>query len=67
MKPFRPTSSGITPLGKGEAGQVFISMRHSACKVAEALRAGVVFLSDVPGILRNKDAESDCHLDDKSK
>lgn len=50
----------ITPLGRGENGQIFnINADIAACKVAEALRARkLVFLSDVPGILRNKDDES---------
>ncbi|OGV34176.1 MAG: acetylglutamate kinase [Lentisphaerae bacterium GWF2_45_14] len=50
----------ITPLGRGKDGQIFnINADIAACKVAEALRARkLVFLSDVPGILRDKDDES---------
>ncbi len=50
----------ITPLGRGVDGQIYnINADIAACKVAEALRARkLVFLSDVPGILRDQNDES---------
>ncbi|OGV51809.1 MAG: acetylglutamate kinase [Lentisphaerae bacterium GWF2_44_16] len=51
----------IAPLGLGEDGQVFnINADTAACEIAEALKAKkLVFLSDVPGILRDtKDEKS---------
>lgn len=45
----------ITPLGLGTDGQVFnINADVAACRIAEALHARkLVFLSDVPGIMRD--------------
>jgi len=45
----------ITPLGVDEEGQVYnINADTAACEIAEALKARkLVFLSDVPGILRD--------------
>ncbi len=45
----------ITPLGKGRDGQVYnINADIAACKIAEAVHARkLVFLSDVPGVLRD--------------
>ncbi len=45
----------ITPLGMGEDGQVYnINADIAACRIAEALCARkLVFLSDVPGIMRD--------------
>ena len=50
----------IPPLGTDAAGQVYnINADIAACKIAEALKARkLVFLSDVPGILRNPKDES---------
>ena len=50
----------IPPLGVGKDGQVYnINADIAACKIAEALKARkLVFLSDVPGILRNPKDES---------
>ena len=51
----------IAPLGVDEAGQIYnINADIAACKIAEALKARkLVFLSDVPGILRDaKDEKS---------
>lgn len=50
----------ITPLGRGEDGQPYnINADTSACRIAEGLRARkLVFLSDVPGILRDPKDES---------
>ena len=50
----------IAPLGVDGAGQVYnINADIAACKIAEALKARkLVFLSDVPGILRNAKDES---------
>ncbi len=50
----------ITPLGTGKDGQIYnINADVAACKIAEALKARkLVFLSDVPGILRDKNDES---------
>ena len=50
----------ITPLGRGEDGCVFnINADIAACRIAEAIHARkLVFLSDVPGILRNPSDES---------
>ncbi len=50
----------ITPLGMGEDGQVYnINADVAACKIAEAIISRkLVFLSDVPGILSDKDDES---------
>lgn len=47
----------IAPLAIGEDGQVYnINADTAACKIAEALKARkLVFISDVPGILRNPD------------
>lgn len=47
----------ITPLAEGDDGQVYnINADIAACKIAEALKARkLVFLSDVPGILSNKE------------
>ena len=49
----------ITPLGSDEDGQVYnINADIAACKVAEFLKARkLVFLSDVPGILRDPQNE----------
>ncbi len=45
----------ITPLGVGEDGQIYnINADVAACKVAQAIRSRkLVFLSDVPGIMRD--------------
>ena len=50
----------ITPLGRGEDGCVFnINADIAACRIAKAIHARkLVFLSDVPGILRNPSDES---------
>lgn len=51
----------ITPLGTGDDGQIYnINADIAACKIAEALKATkLVFLSDVPGILKDtKDEKS---------
>ncbi len=50
----------VTPLGTGEDGQVYnINADVAACRIAEALHARkLVFLSDVPGVLRNPADES---------
>jgi acetylglutamate kinase len=50
----------IPPLGIGKTGQVFnINADIAACKIAEALQARkLVFLSDVPGIMRDAKDES---------
>ena len=50
----------ITPLGLGEDGQVYnINADVAACKVAQAIRSRkLVFLSDVPGIMRDPADES---------
>ncbi|OGV52289.1 MAG: acetylglutamate kinase [Lentisphaerae bacterium GWF2_52_8] len=49
----------ITPLGRDASGQIYnINADVAACKIAEALRARkLVFLSDVPGILRDRKDE----------
>ena len=49
----------VTPLGIGENGEVFnINADIAACKIAEELRARkLVFLSDVPGVLRDREDE----------
>jgi acetylglutamate kinase len=50
----------IPPLGIGAGGQVFnINADIAACKIAEALQARkLVFLSDVPGIMRDAKDEN---------
>ncbi len=50
----------ITPLGVGEDGQTYnINADICACRVAQALKARkLVFLSDVPGLLRDPRDES---------
>ena len=50
----------ITPLGVGEDGQVYnINADVAACKVAQAIKSRkLVFLSDVPGIMRDPADES---------
>ena len=50
----------ITPLALGENGEVFnINADVAACKVAQAIKARkLVFLSDVPGVLRDPSDES---------
>lgn len=50
----------VTPLGLGLDGQVYnINADVAACKVAEAIHARkLVFLSDVPGILSNRENEA---------
>ncbi|WP_176015277.1 acetylglutamate kinase [Victivallis sp. Marseille-Q1083] len=50
----------ITPLGTGIDGQIYnINADIAACKVAEAIHARkLVFLSDVPGIMRDPGDES---------
>ena len=50
----------VTPLGKGDDGQIYnINADTAACQVAAALFARkLVFISDVPGILSDKDDES---------
>ncbi|MFA7229741.1 MAG: acetylglutamate kinase [Victivallaceae bacterium] len=58
-KIFEALESGlipvIPPLGVGDDGQIYnINADIAACKIAEAVKARkLVFLSDVPGILRN--------------
>ena len=49
----------IPPLGVGADGQVYnINADIAACKIAEALKARkLIFLSDVPGIMRDIDDE----------
>ncbi len=49
----------VTPLGTGEDGTVYnINADTAACRVAEALHARkLVFLSDVPGILSDRNDE----------
>ena len=50
----------VTPLGIGLDGQVYnINADVAACKIAEGLHARkLVFMSDVPGILENREDES---------
>lgn len=50
----------VTPLGLGLDGQVYnINADVAACKVAEAIHARkLVFLSDVPGILSDRENET---------
>ncbi len=50
----------VTPLGTGENGEVFnINADTAACRIAEALHARkLVFLSDVPGLMRDPSDES---------
>jgi acetylglutamate kinase len=50
----------ITPLGTGRDGQIYnINADIAACQIAEALHARkLVFLSDVPGVLRDASDES---------
>ena len=50
----------ITPLALGENGEVYnINADVAACKVAQAIKARkLVFLSDVPGVLRDPADES---------
>ncbi len=50
----------IPPLGRGENGEIFnINADIAACKIAEALNARkLVFLSDVPGIMRDANDSS---------
>ena len=50
----------ITPLAKGRDGQIYnINADIAACRTAEALRTRkLVFLSDVPGIMRDPADES---------
>ena len=50
----------MTPLGLGLDGQVYnINADVAACKVAEAIHARkLVFLSDVPGILSDRENEA---------
>jgi acetylglutamate kinase len=50
----------ITPLGTGRDGQIYnINADIAACQIAEALHARkLVFLSDVPGVLRDAKDES---------
>ncbi|MDD5597540.1 MAG: acetylglutamate kinase [Victivallaceae bacterium] len=50
----------IPPLGVGSDGQVYnINADIAACKITEALKARkLIFLSDVPGILRDPNDES---------
>ena len=50
----------LTPLGTGLDGQIYnINADTAACKIAEALHARkLVFMSDVPGILADKEDES---------
>ena len=50
----------LTPLGSGADGQIYnINADTAACQVAAALFARkLVFISDVPGILSDKDDES---------
>lgn len=47
----------VTPLGTGTDGRVYnINADTAACRIAEAVHARkLVFLSDVPGVLRNPD------------
>jgi len=50
----------ITPLGTGRDGQIYnINADIAACQIAEAIHARkLVFLSDVPGVLRDAADES---------
>ncbi len=50
----------ITPLGVGKDGQVYnINADVAACKIAEGVHARkLVFMSDVPGILSDREDES---------
>ena len=50
----------ITPLGVGEDGQIYnINADVAACKVAQAIKSRkLVFLSDVPAIMRDPSDES---------
>ena len=50
----------ITPLGTGKDGQIYnINADVAACQIAEAVHARkLVFLSDVPGVLRDAADES---------
>ncbi|MEA4861915.1 MAG: acetylglutamate kinase [Victivallaceae bacterium] len=50
----------VTPLGTGEDDQVYnINADVAACRIAEALHARkLVFLSDVPGVLRDPSDEA---------
>ncbi len=50
----------ITPMGKGAEGEFYnINSDVAACGIAEKLKARkLVFLSDVPGILKNPEDES---------
>lgn len=50
----------IPPLGRDDTGQAYnINADTAACNIAEALRARkLVFLSDVPGILRDPEDET---------
>ena len=50
----------IPPLGVGDDGQVYnINADIAACKITEALKARkLIFLSDVPGIMRDPEDES---------
>lgn len=50
----------ITPLAKGEDGKIYnINADIAACRIAESLRSRkLVFLSDVPGIMRDAKDES---------
>ncbi len=50
----------VTPLGVGEEGQIYnINADVAACRIAAALHARkLVFLSDVPGIMRDPADES---------
>lgn len=50
----------LTPLGTGNDGQIYnINADVAACKIAEALYARkLVFMSDVPGILSDREDES---------
>ena len=50
----------VTPLGTGKDGQIYnINADVAACKIAEALHARkLVFMSDVPGILADREDES---------
>ena len=50
----------VTPLGTGECGQVYnINADTAASEIAKALRARkLVFVSDVPGVLANREDES---------
>jgi acetylglutamate kinase len=61
---FRALDAGtvpvVTPLGIGVDGQVYnINADVAACRIAEALKARkLVFLSDVPGVMRDPADES---------